>query len=100
MEKHLPFSPQLGEDSRVLGIAKYHYSPECRLPSKKLFLVSLQKMDAGTEKGQTVLREKCPYSEIFWSVFSRIRPEYGEILSRKTRSRKTPNRDTFHAVLA
>ena len=26
------------------------------------------------------LREKCPYSEIFWSVFSRIRTEYGEIL--------------------
>ena len=22
-------------------------------------------------------REKCPYSEIFWSVFSRIRTEYG-----------------------
>ena len=22
---------------------------------------------------------KCPYSEIFWSVFSRIRAEYGEI---------------------
>ena len=26
------------------------------------------------------LREKCPYSELFWSVFSRIRPKYGEIL--------------------
>ena len=26
------------------------------------------------------LREKCPYSEFFWSVFSRIRTEYGEIL--------------------
>ena len=25
-------------------------------------------------------REKCPYSELFWSVFSRIRTEYGEIL--------------------
>ena len=24
------------------------------------------------------LREKCPYSELFWSVFSRIRTEYGE----------------------
>ena len=23
------------------------------------------------------LREKCPYSELFWSVFSRIRTEYG-----------------------
>ena len=26
------------------------------------------------------LREKCPYSEIFWSAFSRIWTEYGEIL--------------------
>ena len=26
------------------------------------------------------LRKKCPYSELFWSVFSRIRTEYGEIL--------------------
>ena len=27
------------------------------------------------------LREKCPYTEFFWSVFSRIRTEYGEIRS-------------------
>ena len=26
------------------------------------------------------LREKCPYSELFWSAFSGIRTEYGEIL--------------------
>ena len=26
------------------------------------------------------LRKKCPYSELFWSVFSRIRTEYGEII--------------------
>ena len=26
------------------------------------------------------MREKCPYSEFFWSVFSRIQTEYGEIL--------------------
>ena len=26
------------------------------------------------------LCEKCPYSELFWSAFSRIRTEYGEIL--------------------
>ena len=26
------------------------------------------------------LRKKCPYSELFWSAFSRIRTEYGEIL--------------------
>ena len=27
------------------------------------------------------LREKCPYSELFWFVFSNIRTEYGEIRS-------------------
>ena len=32
------------------------------------------------------MREKCPYSEFFWSVFSRIQ------------TRKTPNMDTFHTV--
>ena len=26
------------------------------------------------------LREKCPYSELFWSAFSYIQSEYGEIL--------------------
>ena len=26
------------------------------------------------------LRKKCPYSEFFWSMFSRIRTECGEIL--------------------
>ena len=27
------------------------------------------------------LRKKCPYPELFWSVFSRIRTEYREIRS-------------------
>ena len=26
-------------------------------------------------------RENCPYAELFWSVFSRIRTKYGEILN-------------------
>ena len=26
------------------------------------------------------LREKCPYLELFWSAFSRMRTEYGEII--------------------
>ena len=29
----------------------------------------------------STLRKKCPYSELFWSVFSGIRTEYGEIQS-------------------
>ena len=50
------------------------------------------------------LRDKCAYSEFFQSVFSRIRTEYGEIRSiqsecGKIRTRKTPNTDTFYAVV-
>ena len=36
------------------------------------------------------LRGKCPYSESFWSVFSRIQSKCGKI-----QTRKTPNTDTF-----
>ena len=32
--------------------------------------------------GTAALREKCPYSELFLSAFSRIRTEYGEIRSK------------------
>ena len=51
-----------------------------------------------------VLRKKCPYSELFWSAYSRIRTEYGEILrispySVRMRTRITPNTDTFYAML-
>ena len=31
--------------------------------------------------GTLTLRKKCPYSELFWSAFSSIRTEYGEIRS-------------------
>ena len=31
------------------------------------------------ELSTSSLREKCPYSEFFWSVFSCNRTEYGEI---------------------
>ena len=52
-----------------------------------------------------ILHEKC--SEFYWSVFFSIRTEYGEILRispysvrmRELPTRKTPNKDTFHAVL-
>ena len=29
---------------------------------------------------ETSLRGKCPNTKVFWSVFSRIRTEYGEII--------------------
>ena len=55
----------------------------------------------------TTLREKCPYSELFWSAF----PEFGLNTERyfvslriqsecgKMQIRITPNADTFYAVL-
>ena len=44
------------------------------------------------------------YSEFFWSVFSHIRTEYGEILRIQSkcgviRTRKTLNRDIFYAAV-
>ena len=33
------------------------------------------------DKNKYALREKCPYSEFFWSLFSRIQTEYGDIRS-------------------
>ena len=55
-----------------------------------------------------ILREKCSYSEFFWSVFSRIWTEHGEMLLtlciqseyKKIWTRKTPSTDTFHAVIS
>ena len=52
------------------------------------------------------MREKCPYLELFWSVFSRTWTEYGETeyLSEfqskcgKIRTTETSNMDTFHEV--
>ena len=41
------------------------------------------------------LREKCPYSELFWSAFSHIGTEYGEMIrispySVRMREKKGP----------
>ena len=57
---------------------------------------------------RVTLREKCPYSELFWSVFSRIRTEYEKILygislriqskCGKIRTGINPNTNTFHEV--
>ena len=56
---------------------------------------------SGNEKYS--LREKCPYSEFFWSAFSRIRTEYREISSispysvqmRENTDRKNPEYGHF-----
>ena len=57
------------------------------------------------------LSKKCRYSELFWSAFSRIWTEYGEMLrispysvrmgenAGKMRTRITPNIDTLYVVI-
>ena len=54
------------------------------------------------------LREKCPHSEFFWSVFSRIQTEDGDIRSASPYSiwmqentyQKATNMDTFPTLIA
>ena len=54
------------------------------------------------------MRQNRPYLEFFWSAFSNICTEYGDILRiflhsvrmSQNRDRKTLNADSFHAVLA
>ena len=41
------------------------------------------------------MREKYPYSEFFWIVFSRIRTEYGEILRISSYSVQMPEYGHF-----
>ena len=55
----------------------------------------------------TLLRKQCPYSELFWSVFSRIQIEYGEIRSissysvwmRKSMDQENSEYGNFDSVL-
>ena len=51
------------------------------------------KVDIIEQNVTLTLREKCPHSELFWSVFSRIPSK-----CRKIRTRITPNTDTFYSV--
>ena len=53
-------------------------------------------------------REKCPNRKIFWSVFSCIRTEYGDLtrkspysvrIQENTNQNKTPYMGTFYALL-
>ena len=65
-----------------------------------------QYIGTGTNTGKIKLREKYTYTELLWSVFSRIRNEYEEIRSisylqsecLKIRTSVTPNKDIFYAV--
>ena len=48
---------------------------------------------------EETLREKCPNMEFFWSVFSRIRTEYGDLLLKSVYSVQVrENKDQKNAV--
>ena len=65
------------------------FEKDCCDHTKKIFFEFFFKMIA--------LREKCLYSELFWSAFSRIWTEYGEIRSISPYSvRMRENRDQNH----
>ena len=92
MKKLLQFQTWFGKLSKDYTFASHSffktYFP--MLQSKAHFL---QRSDLGH-----VLREKCPYSELFWCVFSCIRADI-RIQSKcgKMRTTITPNKDTFLA---
>ena len=62
-----------------------HFEHNNNFPQKKRFhrlhVFIKPKLQAKNLKksNESTLRETCPYSEFFWSVFSRIWTEYGEI---------------------
>ena len=58
-----------------------------------------QKKDRNDEEEENALRNKCPYSEFFWFVFSQIYSVNLHIQSKcgKIQTRKTPKTDNFNA---
>ena len=73
------------------------------LVANKYITLYLQAFFQNKKWGKQSLREKCPDMEFFWSVFSRIWTEYGEVWSIQSECgkiwpEKIPYVDTFHAV--
>ena len=71
----------------------FQFRPNAILPQKSIFVIWTYTNIDKRNTYQASLYEKCPYLELFWSIFSRIRAEY-----EKIRTRITPNTDTFYAV--
>ena len=55
-------------------------TPSCLYNTRYNFKILLEIYYAERKTLKISLRKKCRYSELFWSAFSRIRTEYGEIL--------------------
>ena len=62
-----------GEDTLLLVMTKQ------LLARKEIFTFQWSKFSKETV-GYLTLCEKCPYLEFFWTIFSRVLTEYGEIL--------------------
>ena len=60
---------------KVLNYAKY-YTYNLKIISDSLIIVRHFFLTLKPNLPES-LRKKCPYSELFWSVFSRIRTKYG-----------------------
>ena len=66
----------------------------------RAFRVSINNNVISIPTTRNSLREKCPYSELFWSVFSLNRTEYGETLcispySVRMRENKNQNNSEY-----
>ena len=66
-------------------------------PYSSIFYAAIRNTCVTTSK--RTLRKKCPYLELFWSIFSFIQTEQGEVRIwpnfGKIRTRLNPNMDTF-----
>ena len=98
----------------TLQYSKDYKNEKVSLSCKSITNCSLQPLENQSRRWifflkivKDTLREKCPHSEFFWALYSRIRTEYWEMRSispfqseyGKIRTRKTPNTDTFHSVI-
>ena len=72
---------RLKVSQRVLSLSRIGSSSLLKSISKSPLTLKQSKMRKFFLKIEIALRKKYPYSELFWSVFFRIRNEYGEIRS-------------------
>ena len=81
---------QKKEQCKYLALSCLGEEIDIYLSTGKLYVKSLNRgslfvsenVDVPTEVSQkNALREKYPYSEFFWSIFSRTRTQYGEVRS-------------------
>ena len=74
-ERNSPSLAQInGKNTRYIVLVHFTYTYECG---------TKQEMNNKKEESMgNTLREKCPYTELFWSVFSCIRTEYRKIRTR------------------